>query len=55
MKIKAKTENATLLAVLKKNKRDHYRVNGVEAWIDHGTEKAKAKKVEAPEPDESAD
>ena len=51
----ARVKNAqeNLLAVMKKNDKEHYKVNGIEAWIDHGKVKAMAKELEAaPEPEE---
>lgn len=50
---RVKSAQEHLLAVMKKNGKEHYKVNGIEAWIDHGSEKAKAKELEtAPEPEE---
>lgn len=50
-RVKQAQEN--LLTVMKANKKDHYKVDGIEAWIDHGSEKAKAKEVEAPESEDA--
>jgi hypothetical protein len=45
-KAKVKTAKEELLAALKKHKMDHYLVGGIEAWIDTGSETAKAKPIE---------
>lgn len=49
LKAKIKTTKEELLAALKANKKDHYIVGGIEAWIDSGKVQAKAKEVEAAE------
>ena len=42
---RCKDAGERLIKVMKKHEKDHYKVGGIEAWIDHGTEKAKAKIV----------
>jgi hypothetical protein len=38
-----------LLKTMKAQGKEHYKCDGIEAWIDHGSEKAKAKELAQPE------